>query len=231
VSHRGFAAFSFVLVGACASGPDSAPARVDEFNTWVERVQVESELARVRVAEAAVQLQTLSTNDHGGDGAIAVYGRFVQAVDAAEAQAKQLASVLTPMKSVGEKVFVRWEKDVAAIAGERLRERSQARLELARERYDAVLTAAEPALLEFVRMNRTMRDIALFLASDLNVGALAAIHDDVRDVLANAERLDLSFEQSLLAARAYVESAALPAEPPAEPPAAPAPAPTPAPSR
>jgi hypothetical protein len=211
------ATLSLVFVAACASGPDSAPQRVDEFIGHVESVQTAAELSRVKVGEATAQLRALATADPGGDGVIAAYGRFARAVDESERQAKAFTDALTPMRSSAEVVFSGWESEVGRIANDRLRERSMARLKMSRDRYQAVIDVADPAQVEFDRINAMMRDIALFLGHDLNVGALTAIQDDVREVTGSADRLEAALTASLHAARAYVDTAAVPAAPAAEP--------------
>ncbi len=106
---------------------------------------------------------------------------------------------------------MQWQKDLAGIDNERLRQRSQMRYEVTRQRYDTLLATAVPAQDRFDAYVKTLRDHAAFLGHDLNASALADIQDEVKVLAGNARELDRMMESSLAAARAYVENAALPA--------------------
>jgi signal transduction histidine kinase len=114
-------------------------------------------------------------------------------------------------------VFEQWKQDVAKIQNERLRQRSEARLAVARERYDAIAKVAVPTQTHLDGYVKTLRDHATFLAHDLNTSALDEIQSEVVVVGRLAESLDRSLDACLAAARTYVERAALPAAPPAQP--------------
>lgn len=200
-----------LVLGACASNPqESAPAKVEELVTWVERMHVECELSRQAVAAAYARLRTLAAADFRNEDVVTAYARYVQAIDAAEQQAKAFGATVGPVKAAGVPVFTQWQQDVNQIESETLRQKSQMRLAVTRERYDAILTVAEPAQQEFTALVRSLRDIALFLGHDMNTQALMDIQDDARAIATATEALDRKLEQSLRAARSYVDQAALP---------------------
>jgi Protein of unknown function (DUF2959) len=212
-----------LLLGACASGPDqqAAPGQVESLVTWVEKVHVEAEVARDKMAEALTRLQTLAASDFRKEPVVNVYAHLVQGIDASEQQGARLKNTVAPMKAASLPVFTQWEKDVTQITAEQLRQKSQMRLALAKERYQAIVAAADPALADLETFNRAMRDQALFLGHDLNPSSLGEIQNEVKALSKTAHELDRKLDMTLVAARAYVEFAALPTSALAAPPAPP----------
>lgn len=201
-----------LLAAGCASSNDreSSPAKVEELVNWVERMHVEAELGRQAIAESYARLRTLAASDFRQEDPASAYARFVQAIDNTEHQAKSFAGTVEPVKSAGNPVFTQWQQDVNQIQSENLRQKSQMRLAVARERYDAMLAAAEPAQQEFQKLVQSLRDIMLFLGHDMNPASIADIQEDARAVAIAAEQLDRKLQQSCNAARDYIDKAALP---------------------
>jgi hypothetical protein len=208
-----------LLATACSttSRQEGAPVQVDAMVTWIEKVHVETERSRMALADSYERLQTLVGGDFTAQSAVTAYARFVQAIDVAEQQAKRLAETIAPMQESAQPVFTQWQQDVATIQNERLRRLSEARMALARERYQAIATAATTAKDGFDGYVRSLRDQATFLAHDLNATALQELRTEVAQVKQSARVLDDAFAACLGAARAYVEQSALPAAPPAGP--------------
>jgi hypothetical protein len=71
------------------------------------------------------------------------------------------------------------------------------------------LTSTQSALISFDSFNADLKDQALFLGSDLNASAIAAITPDVRVLHQQVIDLDKRADACASAAKAYVESAAL----------------------
>lgn len=208
-----------LLLPACVTGSsqEGAPVQVDEMVTCVERVHVEADRARMAIGDSFERLNSLAGGKFGKEAAVTSYARFVQSIDVAEQQARRFREAVGPMQTAAKLVLDHWQTDVATISGERLRQRSELRLAVTRERYQAITVAAVPAQDQFDGFVKALRDHATFLAHDLNAGAIDDIQDEVKDVARVARELDKSFEATLQAARAYVENSALPAAPPSAP--------------
>jgi predicted component of type VI protein secretion system len=200
---------------ACTTGASQqrAPEQVDALVGWVERVHLEADRSKVALADSFERLNTLAAGKFGREPVVTVYARFVQAIDAAEQQSRRFGEAVAPMQESARPVFEQWQVDVSTIGTERLRQRSEMRLAVSRERYEAIVAAAVPAQQQLEAYVRTLRDHATFLAHDLNPGALDAIQEDVKEVAKAARTLDRGLDDCLVAARAYVEQAALPASP------------------
>ncbi len=206
---------ALAVLAACASGSnrESAPVQVDEMVTWIERVHIEAERSRDAVADAFERLNVLAAGRFDKDPAPVLFARFVQSIDVAEQQAKRFREVVGPMLTSAKPVFQQWQQDVATISSDRLRQRSEMRYQVAKERYDAIEQSAVPSQDMFDGFVRALRDHATFLAHDLNAGALDDIQEEVKSVAQTALQLDHNMESTMAAARAYVEQSALPAAP------------------
>lgn len=205
------------LLAACASGSarQHDPAKVDELITSVEQVHVEAERARDSIAASFERLNALAAGRFGAEPAPVVYARFVQSIDAAEMQAARFRENVAPMLAAAEPVFTSWQEDIATISSERLRQRSELRYAVAKERYDAVASAAVQARDRFDGYVAALRDHATFLAHDLNPSAIDEIQDEVKMVAQTAQQLDRELETTMAAAHAYVDGSSLPAAAPA----------------
>jgi hypothetical protein len=190
------------------------PGEVNDLNGSIERVYVDAELARTNVRDSVASLESIAGGSLGEDPA-ATYAAFVERLDQSEAQAKRLRGSIGPMNSNAERVFKQWEQDLRAMTSPSLLQRSRARLDATRARYEQDRVAAESAHKELVEINRSMRDHALFLGHDLNADSLEAVKADVRKVAEDSGTLDASLARCMESARAYVAASAVKADMPA----------------
>jgi len=209
------ASFLVGALGACAGvsrlfveDREDGLAQVDVLLDHVERVHVESVLARERAREALVSLRSIVAPDFGGDP-LAAYARFVDSVDRSEAQAAELRSRAEPMRLAAEDVFDGWADDLGAYRSEMLREQSRERLTETRERYDAIVSLLGPAQTAYDELNDRLRDLALFFERDFNASAVSQVKRQVEDLGARAVALDQQLSSCQQAAQQYVRSAAL----------------------
>lgn len=218
--HHRFAPRTSTLLllafAACASGgsPQDGPVQTESMVTWIERVHVESERARQAVSDSFERLNTLAAGNFTKEPAAVSYARFVQAIDSTQQQAKRFREVVEPMLQSAQPVFEQWEADLRAMTNDRMRQRSELRYAVAKERFDTISKNAVPARDQFDAYVKALRDHAAFLAHDLNAGAIDDIQDEVKLVANNARELDRLMGSCQAAARAYVEQSSLPAVPP-----------------
>jgi hypothetical protein len=201
-----------ILLGlaACASTTEQSASirKVDDLLTSIETVQVDVTVAKEKAHTALASLTTLVSPNFTGDAAKA-YATLKQGIEDSEKQTLELRRSLAPMSDAAESVFQRWSSDLEAFGNARMRQRSQERFDETRNRYQALLTSSQSSLLSFDSFNADLRDQALFLGSDLNASAIAAITPDVRVLHQQVVDLDKRADACAAAARAYVESAAL----------------------
>lgn len=188
---------------------ESGPADVDDLVEAVEKVEGELDASKASMLAAVQALQKVTAPDFEGD-AVKAHDELVDVIESSEDQANDLRKSIEKMQAAAEPVFDQWTKDLEAFSNPEMRQRSQVRLAASRERYDAVVAAVEPVLVEYEAINETLRDHILFLSHDLNPEAMATIQEDVKKVAKEASDLDGVFNSGRAAARAYVESSTQP---------------------
>lgn len=214
-------------LAGCGLFGDSRPSlsKVDDLVERIEHVHVETELAREAARTAVSRLATLTSPTFTGNP-VQTHADLVTAVEASERQAERLREGVSAMQGAAGPVFDQWRQDLDAIVSARVRTRSEQRMRETRERYEAILASVRPALEEYEALNRSVRDLALFLGHDFNRTAVEAVEEDVRALETQVAALDDQLEGSLMAARTYLDGATrsgpgiepddgLPAEPPA----------------
>lgn len=189
--------------------PNKSLAQVDDLVGCIERVHVDAELSRERTAQAMTALQTMTAPGFAGDAVLA-HAELQRALELAEKQAKDLRFGIDRMKRAADPVFLRWSKDLEAMASPEIKQRSQTRFTETKLRYDAIVAAADPTLAAYDKWNRVLRDQTLYLGHDFNQGAIAALDGEVKKLAGAGRDLHTGFEQCMKATRAYVDTSALP---------------------
>lgn len=203
------AALPLALCG-CGIFGDSRPglAKVDDLVDRIERVHVESELAKEAAKSAVRRLRTLASPGFAGDP-VETHQELSLAVDTSESQAARLTESVESMEAAAEPVFDQWRADLDAIVSARVRTRSEQRLRDTRNRYAAIVAAVKPAMEEYEALNRNLRDLTLFLGHDFNASAIAAVDEDVQALEQQVLALDGQLEECLAAAQTYLDAAAV----------------------
>lgn len=198
----------FVVSCTATTEKSQSLQRIDDLLSQIERVQVESLVAKEKARAALDQLETLVSPGFSGDAA-AIYAQLVTAIEQSETQQRTFSSAISPLSTTAEQMFLQWTADLEAFGNSRMRERSHMRLEETRARYQTVLNAANAAHVSFEGFNADLRDHALFLGHDFNSAALSSIATDVVALKERSGELDARFDTCANAAKAYVEAAAL----------------------
>ncbi|MEM8882748.1 MAG: DUF2959 family protein [Planctomycetota bacterium] len=205
-----FALSAAFLTGCGAVLKTEGPKKVDGLVANIEQVYVEAELCREKSAEAMDLLQVLAAQEFEDGDATKAYAEFVEALAASEKQAEMMRATIEPMKAAAKPVFKQWEDDLKAFSSENMREMSTERLSTTTERFDSIVQWAEKTQEKFDALNMGMKDHALFLHNDLNIAALDLIQDDVRDLVQLVSEIDEGYEETMTAARTYIDATALP---------------------
>jgi ElaB/YqjD/DUF883 family membrane-anchored ribosome-binding protein len=197
-------------ITSCASGNKEAESvkKVDDLLTRIERVQVEAVVSKEATHAALEQLELLTSPVFSGDAKL-TFTRLVELTEDCEKQADALRSAVRPMSDSAESVFRQWASDLESFGNTRLRQRSQARLDETRARYQSVLNASQSAMLAFDTFNGDLQDHALYLGNDLNAGAVSSLTPEVQVLREQIVDLDARFDNCGSTARLYIESAAL----------------------
>lgn len=201
------------MTGLFSSGKGAAgPSQVSNLVGRIEELYVDAELSKRKLRTAVDALDAIAGGEFRGDPS-AAYATLVKAIEDSEAQAQKLRESYEPLTEQALPFFREWTDNLKNFTNPDLRLRSQTRLANTRQRYEAIVAAVEPALVDYDSMNKGLRDYSLFLGHDLNPASLGEIRNGVDALTARAARIERGFDSCLVACRAYVDAAALPAEP------------------
>ncbi len=184
------------------------PSQVDDLLARIEAVQVQCETADKASREAVASLHALVSPEFQGDP-LSAYQELLDAIDNSRKQAKQLQDAVQPMKRSAGPFFAQWEADLSAFSNPDMRQRSQARLERTRARYEAIVRSVDPAMVTFDTFNANLRDHALYLENDFNSNSVASLRGSVRIATEQAAQLDAYLTATMNASEQYVQKAAL----------------------
>lgn len=99
-----------------------------------------------------------------------------------------------------DRFFKAWEKDLATISSDSVREKGENRLDLARKRYASMSDTLTQAREEFRPVVQNLNDQIVFLGRDLSPAAIADLQDE-------AEALNLQASEATVKVKALLQSA------------------------
>ena len=204
------------MTGLFSSENSAGPSQVSNLVGRIEEVYVDAELSKQKLRTAADALDVIARGGFKGDPSVA-YATLVKAIEDSEAQATKLRESYEPLKDQALPFFQEWTDNLKNFTNPDLRLRSQTRLANTRQRYEAIVAAVEPALVDYDTINKGLRDYSLFLGHDLNPASLNEIRNGVNALTARASQIERGFDSCLVACRAYVDAAALPVQPANQP--------------
>jgi hypothetical protein len=205
--------------------------QVDDLLAHVERVHVESAVAKDRALGALESLRRFVAPEFKGDPASA-HAELVAAIEQSEEQADALRNRVKPLRRTAESVFEDWTANLESFGNLAVRQRSQERLEETRRRYEAVMSAAVAAQLACDAFNSDLSDHALFLEHDFNSASVALVAQELEGLKTRGKELVRRLDACAAACQAYVDFSAPSAQvAPAGETDAKVPAPKPAPRR
>lgn len=200
-----------LAIPACSifGGKKGGPKKVEDLLGWVERVYVDTELAKQEMGTAVTRLQKLVRPGFEED-VVRAYQQLASAVERSEVQGKKLNKSVRAMQEASRPVFAQWRDNLDKFSSTGMRQRSQQRLRETEDRYQAIDKLVGPAAKTYLGLNKNLKDSTLFLQNDINEAALETIRPDVQALIDVATALDERFSETLQAAQAYIDAAALP---------------------
>ena len=114
------------------------------------------------------------------------YDTFSTAVSALNNTSENVASENEAMKLQGAAYFNEWDKEIATIQNEDIRNRSETRRSEVAARFTRISVQYDETRNAFLPYMSDLRDVQKFLANDLTSGGLAAIKDVAAKATADA---------------------------------------------
>lgn len=164
------------------------PARQDEGHKRTDKLIERAKSTVKAVDEMRKQVKkTLEAYDKmmkkRGKDRRSAYKDVYKELDRCESRAGDLHKRMKDMDSEANKFFAEWTRSLEGIGSDDLRQRSEVRLDDARDRYSGVTEAGRQATDELEPLFAYLRDQLAFLEYDLNSDSTESLQGD-------AERLD-----------------------------------------
>lgn len=120
------------------------------------------------------------------------FGTFNDAVTRLSSTAKDVDGKAKGMKSQGADYFKNWDKQLAAMKNEDIRNRSEARKGEVASKFGRISQSYDETRAAFAPFMSDLRDVQKFLSTDLTAGGLAAIKDVAAKANKDAQPLKAS---------------------------------------
>jgi hypothetical protein len=125
------------------------------------------------------------------------YETFCSEISKTEAAANWTKMRINWMTGDGQTYFSNWQKTVDGISNEKLRKKTQNRLDSVQESYKKVETSLQVAGDKFVPFLSDLNDIKKALGADITQGGVKALKSTVRSANWNHQFLDQSIDSAL----------------------------------
>jgi hypothetical protein len=211
MSHRTIASICSLLLPLCllgsscqSSGADQAEGTATSVSTLEQTLQAAS--AQITTTNSA--LQQILANPSGD--LRPSFDVFKSAVSTLESRAKDVTKKSEEMKAKAQAYFADWDKNLATIQNEDIRERSMERRTELMERQAEANAKVDDLKKRFDAYVAQLHDVHAFLDHDLNTAGVEAIEDDAKEAIEAGE--DVSEDVDKVAAKLAEVRAAISAQ-------------------
>jgi len=126
------------------------------------------------------------------------YKKLAGDLKATDKKIQSATKGLDSMNKQADKFFVQWEKELAEYSSDSMKEKSTARLEAAKKRYQSLGETLNEASKAFEPLMQNLNDQILFLGRDLSEAAIADLQEEATGLNQQAEEVFTNI-QGLLA--------------------------------
>ncbi|MFN8392480.1 MAG: DUF2959 family protein [Bdellovibrionota bacterium] len=134
------------------------------------------------------------------------YYRLDRELKKSESVADELKTRVSRIEDVSDALFREWRKELSEYQNADLKQRSAAKLDHARERYDQMIAVMHRATERLDPALRPMKDNVLFLKHNLNAAAIGSLDRETTVVEENVDSLIRNLDHSISEAQAFIET-------------------------
>jgi len=161
--------------GCETTGARGTGARASE--SMIESAQ----LIRDTQNDVRATLNTLDAMRTQRDGDIsALYSEMVDSINQLERSANRVAATHRRMQKEGTKYFDKWNEQIASMANEDIRMRTEERRDTIRQNLDQVQQGYQELAAAYDEFIADVKDIQTALSADLTTGGVAAMSEPIR---------------------------------------------------
>jgi len=211
--HRGilFGLFlSFLLQTGCKSAYYSTWEKFgvhkrDLLKKRVVAARDDQEAAGQQFKDALTRLKELY-GFQGGD-LEKVYDALKSDFDRSSEKAESVRKRIKEVESVGDDLFIEWEKELQEISSPSLRDKSRDQLRQTKRRYETLVEALKRAERSMEPVLTQFKDQVLFLKHNLNAQALSSLQKEALSIQEDITKLLAEMERSIREADSFIDSA------------------------
>ena len=195
----------FAVALFCVFSATTAQAQSKKSAKQTASLEKAGEASKASVQDALGSLSSLLTgfnsiiNGEAKDNQKA-YKKLVGDLKGTEKKIDGSKKQVAALGKEADKFFKAWEKDLASISSESLREKSAGRMKVAQQSYASLGETLAAAGQEFAPVIQNLNDQILFLGRDLSPEAIADLSDEAAELNQQAEAATAKVKQMLEAA-------------------------------
>lgn len=129
------------------------------------------------------------------------YKKLANDLKATDKKIQGTTKDLEAMNKQADKFFVQWEKELAEYSSDSMKEKSTARLDATKKRYQSLGQSLGEASKAFEPLMQNLNDQILFLGRDLSAEAIADLQDEAAELNQQAEDVYNNIETLLAKAK------------------------------
>ncbi len=134
------------------------------------------------------------------------YNKFKTTLDKTEAEAEAVRQRISDVEDVSRALFKEWRSEIDQYSSDSLRQASQRKYDLTKEKYEKMMAAMKAAEAKLEPALVPLRDQVLFMKHNLNARAIAGLSNDVVDIQTNVNQLILDMDKAIHQADAFIAS-------------------------
>lgn len=132
------------------------------------------------------------------------YDKLNATLQKTEAEAAEVRKRVRSVEDVAGALFAEWRSEIKQYSSESLRQSSQRKYDLTRNKYQELIQAMKKAEAKLEPALVPMRDQVLFLKHNLNARAIAGLRQEVAEVQGQVDRLIRDIESAIAEADAFI---------------------------
>ena len=140
------------------------------------------------------------------------YNKFNAAFEDSESRVKEVKERIKSIEQVSADLFSEWQKEIATIQTESLRDQSETMMKDTKAQYDNLIAAMKRSEEKMDPVLQTFRDNVLFMKHNLNAKAITSLSGQLNAIEGDVEELLADMRASIDEANAFIESMQAPAE-------------------
>ena len=170
-----------LALGAALVQPNLATAQSKKPTSVVSLAEMKNQLTRLQadVSATVESLQQVKESANNSAKLSQAAAKFSSQFAALEAQIATVRTQAVVVKALSKEHFEAWQKELATVQSTTIREKAQERFTDTKEEFDKIIAKAEKAKKEALPFVSEIKDISIYLATDLSEDAVKSLSNTI----------------------------------------------------